>query len=352
MPSSLLDAAFGEFHKWMQAAGLPHYRERQVWEWVFLHRAESFAAMSSLPKGLRSKLEEAWQIFGMRVVESIPANDGSRKFLFECSDGRRIESVLMFERIRRTLCVSTQVGCGMGCVFCASGLAGLVRNLSAGEILEQMVRARNSLHKDERLSHLVVMGMGESLANLDALIAALDLACSPAGLGISQRRVTISTVGLPEKMLKLAELDRAYNLAVSLHAPTPELRDELVPVNRKVGLNEVIEASDAYFRKTGRRVTFEYVLLGGLNDQPEHARALASLLKGRSAHVNVIPYNAVPGLEFRAPTAQAVDEFVEIASARGAPVTVRRTKGLDIDAACGQLRRRWEDAAKPAGVSG
>ena len=185
----------------------------------------------------------------------------------------------MAEDDRRTVCISTQVGCGMGCVFCASGMKGVVRNLTKGELLEQVLRLRNLLPAGERLTNLVVMGMGESLANLDNLIPALDWLCSPEGLGMGQRRVTISTVGLPEKMHKLADLDRQYHLAVSLHAPTAELRDQLVPINEKVGLSAVMEAADAYFQKTGRQVTFEYVLLAGVNDRREDALALAELLR-------------------------------------------------------------------------
>ena len=189
------------------------------------------------------------------------------------------------------------------------------------------------------------MGMGESLANLDNLVAALDRLCSPEGLGLSQRRVTISTVGLPEKMRKLAALDRQYHLAVSLHASTEELRNELVPVNEKVGLTAVMEAADEYFRRSGRQVTFEYVLLKGINDRLVDAVALASLLESRIAHVNLIPYNPVAGLPFERPLPEAVDRFVRTLRARRVSVSVRKTKGREIDAACGQLRRRLEDAA-------
>ena len=205
-----------------------------------------------------------------------------------------------------------------------------------------MIRLRNLLPASERITNLVVMGMGESLANFENLIAALDRICAPEGLGLGQRRVTISTVGLPEKMERLAALDRSYHLAVSLHAPTEALRDELVPINAKVGLKAVVAAADAYFQRSGRQVTFEYVLLGGVNDRAEEARALAELLAARKAHVNLIPYNPVEGLPFERPSPVAIQRFVEIVRASGVSISVRKTKGRAIDAACGQLRRQFE----------
>jgi 23S rRNA (adenine2503-C2)-methyltransferase len=301
--------------------------------------------MSDLPRGLRRELEEAWAVLATRPVHHHVAPDGTDKLLLECADGRKIECVLMAEDDRRTVCVSTQVGCGMGCVFCASGLKGVERNLSAGEIVEQVLRLRNLLPAGERLTNVVVMGMGESLANLDNLVSALDRVCSPEGLGLGQRRVTISTVGLPEKMRKLAQLDRQYHLAVSLHAPTEALRNELVPVNEKVGLTAVMEAADAYFQATGRQVTFEYVMLRGVNDRPEDAAALAGLLEARKAHVNLIPYNPVAGLPYARPAPESVERFVRALRSRRVSVTVRKTKGREIDAACGQLRRRPENGS-------
>ncbi len=341
MPRPLLDATTEELAGWLAERGHPAYRARQVMRWVFDRRAESFDGMSDLPKGLRAELGEHWQVFGTAVAHHDVAPDRTEKLLLTCDDGRTIECVLMAEADRRTVCVSTQVGCGMGCVFCASGLKGVVRNLTRAEILEQVLWLRNRLLEGERLTNIVVMGMGESLANLDNLIAALDQICATDGLGLSQRRVTISTVGLPEKMRKLAALDRQYHLAVSLHAPTPELRDELVPINARVGLPAVMSAADAYFRTTGRQVTYEYVMLGGVNDRPEDAVALVRLLAGRKAHVNLIPYNPVEGLPYRRPTDPGIRRFTGIVRDGGVSVTVRKTKGRPIDAACGQLRRRF-----------
>lgn len=345
MKRPLLDATTDELKSWLTERGHRGFHARQVLRWVFERRAEVFDVMSDLPKPLRQSLGEEWAVFATSPAHHHVAPDGTDKLLLECHDGRKIECVLMAEDDRRTVCVSTQVGCGMGCVFCASGLKGVERNLSTGEILEQVLRLRNLLPDDERLTNIVVMGMGESLANLDNLVAALDRLCSPDGLGLSQRRVTISTVGLPEKMRKLAALDRQYHLAVSLHASTEELRNELVPVNEKVGLTAVMEAADEYFRRSGRQVTFEYVLLKGINDRLVDAVALASLLESRIAHVNLIPYNPVAGLPFERPLPEAVDQFVRTLRARRVSVSVRKTKGREIDAACGQLRRRFEDAA-------
>jgi 23S rRNA (adenine2503-C2)-methyltransferase len=227
----------------------------------------------------------------------------------------------------------------MGCVFCASGLDGVARNLGAGEILEQLVRLRNLLPADERLTNVVVMGMGEPLANLDNLIAALDVATHKDGLAIGARHVTVSTVGLPQKMRRLAELGKQYHLAVSLHAPNDELRTRIVPTNDKTGIRDILDAADYFFEKNGRRVTFEYVLLRDLNDRPEHARALSRLVGGRCAHVNLIPFNDVAGLPYRRPTDEAVAAFVRRLRQDGLSVRVRKRKGSEIDAACGQLRR-------------
>ena len=341
---AILSVSAAEWCHWLSKRSHPVYRARQVLDWVIHRRAESFELMSDLPKSLRQELDAEWVTFATRVVYQGVAPDGTDKLVLECQDGRRIECVLMAEASRRTVCLSTQVGCGMGCVFCASGLKGVERNLSIDEILEQVLRLRNLLPPEETVTHIVVMGMGESLANLDNLIAALDRLCSAEeGLGISQRRVTISTVGLPEKIRKLAALNRQYHLAVSLHAPTEALRNTLVPVNEKIGLDAVLTAADAYFEQTGRQVTYEYVLLRGINDRSADAQALARLLAKRRAHVNLIPYNPVAGLPFDRPDPASVRRFITILRGGSVSVTVRKTKGRAIDAACGQLRRRLDE---------
>jgi 23S rRNA (adenine2503-C2)-methyltransferase len=330
---------------WLAERGLPAYRAGQIRRWLFERRAESFDEMTDLPKDVRTALSSEFAIWTATIAKHHRAADGTEKLLLELHDGHRIECVLLRDGPRRTICISSQVGCAMGCVFCASGLDGVVRNLTAGEIVEQTLRLARLLPADERLSHIVVMGMGEPLANLDNLLAALSEATSPTGLGIGHRRITISTVGLPPAMRRLADLDSRFQLAVSLHAPNDHLRTELVPVNKNIGLEAIIAAADHYFEVSGRRLTFEYVLLGGINDQPQHAHKLAKILEGRLALLNVIPYNPVAGLPYRSPSRAARERFLDILRAGGINVQVRERKGDEINAACGQLRRMAIPAA-------
>ncbi len=341
----LLDQTPDQLQAWFVERGLPSYRAGQVWRWVFGGRVAEFEQMTDLPRALRSQLADAFGIFTSRVVKHQQADDGTEKLLLELADAQRIECVLLRDdQEHRTICISTQVGCAMGCVFCASGLDGLVRNLRSGEIIEQMLHVQRLLGSetergDQRLSHMVVMGMGEPLANLDALLPALAVATSPDGLGIGARRITISTVGLPAGIRRLAEQDRPYHLAVSLHAADDALRNRLVPAGSKVSVASILAASEDYFEKTGRRVTLEYGLLADLNDRPEHAGRLVTRLQGRPALINVIPYNPVPGLPYRRPTAAATARFVGTLRQGGLNVKIRYRKGDRIGAACGQLRR-------------
>jgi 23S rRNA (adenine2503-C2)-methyltransferase len=336
---ALLDVPRPDLLAWLQAQGQPPLRARQMRRWLVAGRAESFEQMTDLPLSLRQSLAIEFQPFGCRVARHQQAGDGTHKLLLRLHDGQLIECVLIQEDDRRTACISTQVGCGMGCVFCASGLGGVERNLTSGEILEQLLRLRNLLPADERLTHIVVMGMGEPLANLDNLLDALETAGAKDGLGIGARHITISTVGLPAKIRRLADLGKQYHLAVSLHAPNDELRNRIVPTNPKTGLDAILAAADYFFEKTDRQVTYEYVLLGGLNDEVAHAAELARLLRGRHAHVNLIPFNDVQGLPYRRPEQEALGAFVERLRRDGLSVKVRKRKGSEIDAACGQLRR-------------
>jgi 23S rRNA (adenine2503-C2)-methyltransferase len=306
--------------------------------------------MTDLPRPLRPELAASFVPLGTEVARHLTAADDTHKLLLRLQDGRLIECVLIQEADRRTACVSTQVGCGMGCVFCASGLNGVERNLTPGEILEQLVRLRNlpgpggKARDDQghplRLTHIVVMGMGEPMANLENLLEALEVATSKDGLGIGARHVTISTVGLPVKIRRLADAGKQYHLAVSLHAPNDELRSQIVATNPRTGLGPILEAADYFFARTGRQVTFEYVLLGGINDAEASARELAGLLRGRHAHVNLIPFNDVQGLPYRRPSQEALAAFVAALRGGSVSVKVRKRKGSEIDAACGQLRRR------------
>lgn len=336
----LLDQSPEQFRAWLAERDLPAFRAGQIRRWLFQRRADDFDQMTDLPKSLRSTLAESFQLWTTQIATHRKSQDGTEKLLLELSDQQRIECVLLRDdRQHRTICISTQVGCAMGCVFCASGLDGVVRNLTTGEVLEEMLRLNQLLPSDQRLSHIVVMGMGEPLANLDHLLPALATAASAECLGIGARRITISTVGLPKPIRRLADMDCQYHLAVSLHAPDDELRNQLVPANRKVGIAAVLEAADYYFEKTGRRVTYEYVLLADRNDQPEHARKLIALLKGRPALINLIPYNPVSGLPFRTPSPSATARFVDLLTEAGLNINIRYRKGDRIDAACGQLRR-------------
>jgi len=348
----LLELPHEELLAWLKDHGQPAMRAKQLRRWIVVGRATSFDQMTDLPLALRQQLAAEFAPLGTTVDRRLSSSDGTQKLLVRLHDGQVVECVLLPERDRRTVCISTQVGCGMGCVFCASGIGGLVRNLSTAEILEQMLHARNLLPAHERLTNVVVMGMGEPMANLDALLEALATAAAAdsLGLGVGARHVTISTVGLPAKIRQLADRGKQYHLAVSLHAPNDALRNRIVPTNEKVGLAAILEAGDYFFEKTGRQVTYEYVFLRDTNDGPEHAAELGRLLRGRPAHVNLIPFNDVAGLPYRRPTQEALTDFVAILKQYGVSIKVRKRKGADIDAACGQLRRDALDASARRGA--
>ena len=364
----ILDVPADTLRAWLAARGQPPMRVNQIRRQILAGRATAFADMSDLPKHLRTELTESFCVFSARIEKHLHAKDDTHKLVIRLADDRMIEAVLIQDDGRATACISTQVGCGMGCVFCASGLNGVVRNLTAGEMLEQLVLMRNLIgtrsegeeaagpassrtlpSAADRLTHIVVMGMGEPLANLDNLLDALAVAGDKNGLGIGARHVTISTVGLPAKIRKLAECGKQYSLAVSLHAPNDELRTRIVPTNDKTGLDAILAAADEFFAKTRRQVTYEYVVLGGLNDQKAHARQLAGLLAGRKAHVNLIPWNDVDGLPYKRPQDDDLQGLIDTLRAAAVSVKVRKRKGSEIDAACGQLRRRVEEGrmAKP-----
>jgi 23S rRNA (adenine2503-C2)-methyltransferase len=348
---ALLDISPEALRDWLQARSQPRMRVPQLLRWLLQGGVESFEAMTDLPASLRAELAADFMPLATLVARHARASDDTHKLLLRLTDGRLIECVLIQEDGRRTACISTQVGCGMGCVFCASGLGGVERNLTSGEILEQLIRLRN-LPAPARLTHIVVMGMGEPLANLDNLLSALEVATAKDGLGLSARHITISTVGLPVKMRRLADLGKQYHLAVSLHAADDELRTRIVPTNDKTGIDEILDAADYFFAKTGRQVTYEYVLLGGLNDQSAQARELACRLRGRHAHVNLIPYNDVAGLPYRRPSQEALDLFLHVLRDAGLSVHVRKRKGSEIDAACGQLRRQVQQETEATTTEG
>lgn len=348
----LLDDLDGALAAACERLGLPKFRAKQIRKQLLENRAEGWDGMTDLPKGLRGQLAEEFELWTAEVAKHTSADDGTEKLLLQLAGGGRIECVLLRENVgkrvkenaeglRRTMCISTQVGCGMGCVFCASGLDGVDRNLTTGEIVEQVLRLQHRLGPDERLSHLVVMGMGEPLANLDNLLPALAEVSRPDGLGVSPRRITISTVGLPAAIRRLARSEDGsrYRLAISLHAPNDELRDQIVPVNKKIGVEKIMAAADDYYAVSGRRLTFEYVLLADLNDKPEHAHQLVRLLRDRNALLNVIPYNPVVGLPYQTPSLEAQQRFRKVLEDGGVEIRFRHKKGDKINAACGQLRR-------------
>jgi 23S rRNA (adenine2503-C2)-methyltransferase len=367
----VLDVPADALRAWLAARGQPPMRANQIRRQILANGATSFDAMSDLPKPLRADLATSFAVFSTRVERHLHApSDDTHKLVLRLADDRMIECVLIRDGGRATACVSTQVGCGMGCVFCASGLNGVVRNLTAGEIVEQLVRLRNLVGANPerprrgasanhpvadapgspgRLTHVVVMGMGEPLANLDNLLAALAVAGDRGGLDIGQRHVTISTVGLPAKIRRLADAGKQYHLAVSLHAPTDALRTRIVPTNTGTGIPAILEAADEFYAKTGRQVTYECVVLGGLNDGPTRAAELARLLAGRKAHVNLIPWNDVDGLPYRRPAEADLRNLVDTLRRAGVSVKVRKRKGAEIDAACGQLRRKAEQEAATGG---
>jgi 23S rRNA (adenine2503-C2)-methyltransferase len=330
----------------MQEWGQPAYRAAQVLEWIYAKRAEDFTQMSSLPAALRTLLEERFEVATLQPVRVLGAEDTTRKYLFRLGDGALIETVLIpaspalygETSDRRTLCVSTQVGCAYGCRFCASGLDGWSRNLSAGEIVGQVVRVEKL--SGERVSNLVFMGMGEPLANFKNLQPALEILNASWGVEIGARRITISTSGLAPQIRLLAELPMQVRLAVSLHGATDAVREQIMPVNKKYPLSQLLEACEYFAERRKQRITFEYILIRGVNDRPEDAVALAGVARRVEAKVNCIPYNTVEGLEWERPEEARQEEFMAVLRRAGVAATLRREKGHDIAAACGQLRRQ------------
>jgi 23S rRNA (adenine2503-C2)-methyltransferase len=344
---TILELSLEKLQDWLKEHDQPVYRAKQILHGIYQGRASSFDDMTDLPKSLRSVLAEAFDIFQSEITKHQQSDDGTEKLLLKLADGGLIECVLLRDGVRRSICVSSQVGCAMGCVFCASGLDGVDRNLTRAEIVEQMLLLQRLLPIEERLSHIVMMGMGEPLANLHRVMEALEVAKSEQGLGISPRRITISTVGLPPSIDKLAEANSPYHLAISLHAPNDELRSRLVPVNSNIGIEKIMAAADRYFEKTGRRLTFEYVLLADINDSLDCARQLVRLLRGKTSMLNVIPYNPVAGLPYRTPTPQVIRRFRQELLDGGINVMFRQRKGDQIQAACGQLRRSGQTPVVP-----
>jgi len=321
----------------------PAYRAKQILEWVYQHGVTSCDEMTNLSKSLRARMAEELPFFQSTIVKRQDSDDGTTKLLLAWPDETTSECVLIPEDDRQTACISTQVGCPVGCVFCASGLGGLERSLSAGQIVEQAMRVRSLTGDVSRLSNVVFMGLGEPLANYDATVHAVRTINAEWGMGIGARKITVSTIGLPKQMRLLAAEGLQITLAISLHAPNDELRGELIPWATRVPIAEVLNAAVDYFEQTGREITFEYLLIDGVNDSESNARQLARILRRVRGNVNLLAYNPVKGLPYRRPATETVQAFQDALKSVGVNAHVRRSRGRDIDAACGQLRRRERD---------
>ncbi|MGO0061988.1 23S rRNA (adenine(2503)-C(2))-methyltransferase RlmN [Brevibacillus fluminis] len=328
-----------EMKEWLVQSGDKAFRAQQIFDWLYVKRVSSFDEMSNVSKELRQKLAGEFRIDPLKEITRQESSDGTVKFLFQLVDGHAIETVIMRHNYGNSICVTTQVGCRIGCTFCASTLGGLKRNLDAGEIVAQVLAAQRFLDADnQRASHVVVMGIGEPFENFDNLMAFLSIINDNRGLNIGQRHITVSTSGIIPKIYEFAEKGGQVNLAISLHAPTTELRTKLMPINRGFPLEKLMEACRHYVAKTGRRISFEYGLFGGQNDQPEHAEKLADLIGDMLCHVNLIPVNYVPERDYVRTARNDIFAFKNILESRGINVTIRREHGSDIAAACGQLR--------------
>jgi 23S rRNA (adenine2503-C2)-methyltransferase len=341
---AILSLAQGELQDWFAQRGENRYRTEQVLRWIYRKRVERFEQMSNLPDALRTDLETAFLLRSLRCVRQIGSKDTTRKFLFTLPDQNLVETVLIpaspalygSTADRRTLCISTQVGCAYGCKFCASGLNGWTRDLLANEIVEQIIQVEAIT--GEKVNNLVFMGMGEPLANFANVMRAIEIINAPWGLGIGARHITVSTSGLAPRIRQLAEHPLQVRLAISLHGATDEARNQIMPVNRKYNLASLIEACVYFTEKKKQRLTFEYILIESVNDQVEQAIALGALALRLKAKVNLIPYNRVEGLPWKRPSLSRQHFFLKTLVHRGVDATIRREKGHDIDAACGQLR--------------
>jgi len=324
--------------------GEPPYRARQLWEWLYVRLAGSFEQMTNLPKLLRERLAREASIAVPQLAVQVSPDGQARKDLLRLADGEAVEAVLMHYARRHTACISTQVGCPVGCPFCATGQAGFRRDLSAGEIVAQAIHFARILRAEgQRLTNVVLMGMGEPLLNYEAVLTAVRRLTDPTGFNLGQRRVTLSTVGVIPGIDRLAGEGLQATLAISLHAATDDLRDRLVPINRRYPLDDLFAACHRYATSTGQRISFEWALISGVNDARRQAEALAARLAGLKAHVNLIPLNPTPAYRGRPSSREAIAAFAAILERQRIPCTVRMRRGLEIRAGCGQLRARGQD---------
>ena len=338
--TNIIEFTRAQLVAWLTEQGIAPYRADQILKWIYLRQADSFNLMTDLSKDIRRLLVQHFVIGRLEVDKIETSRDGSRKYLFKLSDGKHIESVLIPEGDHYTLCVSSQVGCAQGCLFCLTATGGFERNLTRAEIIAQVRDIKNELENPEQLRNIVFMGMGEPLANYKNLVSALDtLTDNDAGLRFATRRITVSTAGLVPKFAALGR-DTKVNLAISLNAIDNDTRSRLMPINRVYPLESLLKACRQYPLPAGRRITFEYILLKGINDSESHARRLVKLLQPIRCKLNLIPFNPHEGCDFKRPAESVIQAFYDILFAKNYTVIIRRSKGQDISAACGQLRAR------------
>ena len=336
---SLYDFTYEQMRDLAESFGWKKFRGHQIFQWLYRERVTDFDAMTNLSKDTREILKAHYSIDPLRLVRKQVSHDGTTKFLFATEDGSLLESVMMVFDYGKSVCVSSQVGCNMGCAFCASGLTKKKRDLTSGEMVAQVLKIQRELDKtNDRLSHIVVMGTGEPFDNYENLMTFLETVNHDRGLGIGSRHITVSTCGIVPRIYDFSKAHTQYNLAISLHAPNQALRQELMPVSKAYPLDELMEAIRFYGQENNRRLTFEYILLKGVNDQPEHARQLAKVLRGLNAYVNLIPYNSVDEKQFKSVKHDEAMVFYDLLMKNHVRATIRKEHGQDIDAACGQLR--------------
>ncbi len=336
---------YDELINWCEQIGKKKFRAAQIYDWLHVKMVDSFDEMTNLSKNLRQKLNDNCECISLKMIDvQISKIDGTRKYLFELPDNNVIESVWMKYKHGNSVCISSQVGCRMGCRFCASTLDGLVRGLKPSEMLEQIYQIQK--HTGERVSNVVVMGTGEPFDNYDNLIKFIKMLTDEHGLHISQRNLTVSTCGIVPNIKRFADEEFSVTLALSLHASNNEKRKSLMPVANKYNLDEILEACDYFYDKTGRRVTFEYSLVGGVNDTDQDAKELISMLKGKNCHINLIPVNPIKEREYVQSDKKVIENFKNKLEKSGINVTIRREMGRDIDGACGQLRKRYMQSKK------
>lgn len=343
--TDLRSLSYEEVEALMEELGEKKFRAVQIYEWIHKKLVQSYEEMTNIPKSLKDKLKEKVTFSPIREVERYVSKiDGTTKFLMELSDGNMIETVLMKYHHGNSVCISSQVGCRMGCRFCASTLNGLTRQMTVSELLNQIYYVQRTT--GERVSNVVVMGTGEPFDNYDHIVSFLHMLTDSRGLNISQRNITVSTCGLVPKIYELAEEKLAITLAISLHAPNDEMRRTLMPIANRYNIDEILTACDTYIEKTGRRITFEYSLVAGVNDKKEHAMELVRRLSGKLCHVNLIPVNPIEERDYKRSEKESVESFLKILEKHHINATVRREMGSDIQAACGQLRKRYHDRQK------